>query len=637
MAVRVDPPGAATTAEAIVGWLASHQQPDGNLYDPIARGALPADHYGTMLFAAACTLARDPGAVGDHAERAVRYFLSLPRVARGAHELNNLGLLCVLRRWRESDIQPELQRTISAYLRRMPFESVTSTATNNWEAMRAVCLAQRGHLLGSAADLRASRECLYARVLPLQGSDGLFADYPAVDGPGGRATPLTYHAKICAMLAMLLQSLQDDAARTALARGVNALAGLCAPNGETTYFGRGSNSLYGYAAAAYALSHALALGVIADEVRGTVAQAARRMAGFLAGLRSPDGRMRLYPTALDAEQRAWDDYVHRLDYNAFCAFMLLQAHERYELPDAPRNPARRFDAPDAGLIVRDREGVFAAFSTRGQFNTGSYLFMDARYSGMQPLTLQCDGRTIVPPPPHDARAPTDPRWSGFMPVISVAGETYAVRVYDEVRVIDDDDFVALVGRGTPVALRMGLRRRLTKATREKAGWQGRALARWIAPLVVRLPVRIPPAYAAVPASDTRVRRAIILLPGCRCLCVVDRVDGRFDAAWSTLRLPGRCRPGAPDTVHGEPEGHVWAKCPPGDLETRPVFTSNGPACVIRAPLVPGTARASAVCFDPGVIVAADSRGTDTVLLTVQLGRVTRRLRVDLDALQVANA
>ena len=104
----------------------------------------------------------------------------------------------------------------------------------------------------------------------------------------------------------------------------------------------------------------------------------------------------------------------------------------------------------AGLIVRESDGVFAAFSTRGQLNTGAYLFADARYSGMQPLLLQCDGRTIIPPPPHDATSPVDPGWVGFMPVLSIHDEAWAVR--PQVKIVEGRRFQPglrelVVGRG----------------------------------------------------------------------------------------------------------------------------------------------------------------------------------------------
>ncbi len=629
-------PNIITLAKGIVQWLVSTQQTDGNLRDPVTGAALPSDHYGTALFAATGTLAEHMRGATDAAASAVRYYLGLPRSARGSHELNNLGLLCVYRCWRDSSVAPSLRTRLGTYLQRMPFASLTSQVTNNWHAMRAVCLAQRGRLFGSERDRRAARVCLRKDVLPLQGSDGLFADYPPVGREGDRMTPLTYHAKFCAMLAMFLQEIDDTDVADALARGVGVMARLCAPNGESLFFGRGCNSVYGYASALYAACHALELGIIPTADRNLVVHAAARMADFLLRMRQPDGSVRAYPTGFEAERLGWDDYVHRLDYNAFAAFLLLQMPVNGVRTESTHDPSG-LDARQDGLLVRELNGAFAVFSVRGQLNTGSYLFADARYAGMQPLTLQCGGRTIIPPPPHDAESPTDPSWVGFMPVISLHDEMWAVRTYDDVRVIDTN-FVAIVGRGTPVALRIGLRRRLTKAARESAGLPIRAFVRRAAPFLRRLHGLTPPAYAVVPTPGVQVKRAMILTPRLRCLCLVERVDGQFDRGWSTVRLAGRCSPdgdGYRFCLEGL-EGRIWTARPPGDGEVRQVFTSNGPAYVLRTPLVPGVAHVSAICFGPKVALDAEINPGKQITITARADGAIHRIVVDLDALQVAH-
>ena len=632
-------PNITTLAEGIVRWLASTQQMDGNLHDPLTRAALPSHHYGTVLFAAAFTLAEHTREDTDAGTRAVRYYLGLPSSARGAHELNNLGLLSVFRGWRDSGFAPGLRTRLARYLHRMPFASLTSQVTNNWHAMRAVCLAQRGLLFGSEGDRRAARMCLRRDVLPLQGSDGLFADYPPAGREGDRMTPLVYHAKFCAMLAMFLQEIDDTDAAAALAHGVRAMAQFCAPNGESMFFGRGCNSLYGYASALYAAFHALELGVIPPADRNLVARAATRMADFLWRMRQPDGSVRAYPTEFEAERLGWDDYVHRLDYNAFAAFLLLQMPQkemRTKARTALTSHSLGFDATQAGLRVTERDGTFAVFSTRGQLNTGSYLFADARYVGMQLLTLQYGGHTIVPPPPHDAEWPTDPSWVGFMPVISCHDDVWAVRTYDDVRVIDAH-FVAIVGRGTPVALRIGLRRRLTKAARESSYRPVRALVRQAAPFLRRLRGLMPPAYVVVSAPGVQAVRAMILVPRIRCLCLVERVDGQFDRGWSTVRLNGRCSldgNGFRFNLEGL-EGRIWTVRRSGDAEVRKVFTSNGAAYVLRTPLVPGIVHVSAICFGPEVALDAEPSQGEAVTITARAEGVTHRIVVDLAALQVA--
>ncbi|MFN3286254.1 MAG: hypothetical protein ACK45F_08240, partial [bacterium] len=247
MAVAADVLEARTRAVRLLRRLADCQDGTGNLRDPLTGQPLAPSHYAVSLFAGACAMSGEED-LREPAERAVRYFLGLPARVRGAPELNNLGLLAVYRVWART-LPDELRGRLTSYFLRMPFASLTGRATNNWHAMRAVCLVQRGLALGRAADVEAARRCMYHEVLPLQDGSGLFADYPARGSTGDRCTPLTYHAKFCAMLAMVLSDLPDSQIQEALGRGVVALAQLCAPDGETLYFGRSCNSLYGYAAA----------------------------------------------------------------------------------------------------------------------------------------------------------------------------------------------------------------------------------------------------------------------------------------------------------------------------------------------------------------------------------------------------
>src|SRR5207247_1808867 len=97
--------------------------------------------------------------------------------------------------------------------------------SNNWVAMRALNHALRAELTGSRRD-RDEAARLWERVLAWQLPDGLF-----IDSPGGEATPVTYHAKFCAVLALALTETESvgTALVGALERGLEALAALVSP------------------------------------------------------------------------------------------------------------------------------------------------------------------------------------------------------------------------------------------------------------------------------------------------------------------------------------------------------------------------------------------------------------------------
>ncbi len=618
------PATARHLAEGAVRWLARWQRADGNLVDPLTGEPLSPHHYAPCLFAAATCLLGDP-ALRDAGERAVGFYLGLDPRARGAHELNDLGLLQVAREWeREGRPLPDRAR-LERHLLHMPLASLEGSATNNWHAMRAVCLLERGLLLGRSRDLQAALRCLHGDVLPLQGSGGLFADYPPRPRRGVRATPLTYHAKICAMLAMFLRDLWDDRAARSLRDGVGALACLCGPDGEALYFGRSCNSLYGYAAALYACQEALRLGVVPEGDSERVRAAASRLWGFLLSFRRPDGGLVPYPAPGGPHRRGWDDYVTVPDYAAFSAFLLLQLPEA-PAPSGPSSGEWSWEAPD-GIAVRSRCGGFWAVSTVGQLDTGSYLFADARYSGMQVLSWKQGGLSLVPPPPHDRDRPTDPGWVGYMPTVAREGDLYAVRVYDRVRVVDGPGYTAVLGEGRPVSLGATafsrISRRAAPGSRLRASLQAaRGLAR-------RLGLPAPPAYRVRPLPGVVVRRALLWWAGPGWLLAVDRVDGAADRAWGNLRTCARPEGRGPRFLLGGGEVRLLGDAT-GPFDVREVHTSNGPASVVRYPLRPGVASVAALAAR-GPVEAAYEPTEEGVLLRLPGGR---QLAVDLRALEV---
>lgn len=624
-ALAADVLDARTQAVRLLRRLADCQDSAGNLCEPVTGQPLAPSHYAVSLFAGACAISGEED-LQEPAERAVRYLLGLPARVRDAPELNHLGLLAVYR-VRVRTLPDELRGRLTSYFLRMPFASLTGRATNNWHAMRAVCLLQRGLALGRAADVEAARRCMHREVLPLQDGSGLFADYPPPGSAGDRCTPLTYHAKFCAMLARFLSEAPDAEVREALRRGVVALAQLCAPDGESLYFGRSCNSLYGYAAALYALRSALEQGVVGGEEAAPVAAAASRVARFLGDLVRADGTSRTYPTPFERERLGWDDYVDRLDYAAFAAFLLVQT------PDGP--PVQhlvaplRWNAEEAGLWVERDGDRFAAFSTRGQFHPGSYLFSDARYTGLQVLAWKHEGRTLVPPPPHEMSDPTQPRWVGFLPVVEAAGVPWAVRRYGEVRAFPSPRGVAFVGRGLPVHLWKTTAHQAAR-TAERRTWLGLAM-RGARLAARRLGVRPPAAYRQGVLRGAEVRRALVWFRDAGCLVCADRFRGEAEAVWATVRLAAPPVPG---------EGRLRFDCRglQGEFrllygvsaapEVEEAFTSNGLAYVIRYPLAHATTAVTALVV--GGVETSCEASPDGLVVWVGGSAVV----VDLDRLEV---
>jgi len=365
--------------------------------------------------------------------------------------------------------------------------------------MRAVSFALRAQLTGRAADAGRSMRLLRG-VLRLQTSDGLF-----VDSPGGRATPVTYHAKFCAMLALMLdyeRCLEPDSVGAgevthALRRGLDALEPLVSPKGVLAPFGRSRNTLFGYGAACAALTAGVRL--FGD---ARYRQAASRLIERMRAYQRPDGHVPCCLNDREAEKWDWDVYINNPDYNAYAAAMLLTS-------GAEVSPGAQSDGPQIACSIVRRvgplaiirsEGLYAVIVAEGQSVVrGTPFFCDHRYYGMQPLHVEKDGQILLEPEPYlwkggeDRRALVDPTSNRWLPYIEHAGRRYCVRVYDTVDVRETNGVVLIEGEGVPEHYE--------------------PVARWVRGVRNKLTNRFGcanPVFAARPLNGVRLRRRLRL-------------------------------------------------------------------------------------------------------------------------------
>jgi hypothetical protein len=332
--------------------------------------------------------------------------------------------------------------------------------SNNWVAMRALNFTLRAHLTGSDSDRREAAR-LWQRVLAWQLPNGLFSD-----APGGEATPTSYHAKFCAMLALAEWADPEFAAtelgsrcRDALRRGLDALLPLISPTGVLAPYGRSRNTLFGQAAAVFALRIGARLFESEDYSR-----AARLCEMRLAPFIQPDGHIPCVLNQGEVEKRDWDVYVNNPDYNAYAAALLLLAEilapKRVlsnERATVSLEPGVREVTPL--LVIRDAES-YAVFVTHGQcVPLGTPFFADTRYYGMQPLYIERAGRCVFEAAPYtwkgesDRRSLFDPKSSGWIPWLDRGADRWCVRRFEKVRITPVEKGILVEAEGTPDLLR----------------------------------------------------------------------------------------------------------------------------------------------------------------------------------------
>jgi len=554
--------------------------------------ASPTNQYAHSFAALAIGLTADleeSSDLWDHAERAVRYSIGVPQPALKLQEFNSLALLMLTGVVRDSHIAPAaLKATLDSLVRERSFlYDGGRQVSNNWLAMRAVSFLMRARLTGDEECGRRG-EALIRETLDRQLQDGVFVDYP-IKPLNNFATPLTYHAKTCAMLVLAAEYSQQKEVLQALERGLRALCGLMSPAGDCLFYGRSCNSLFGLAAAYLALHSAGRL--IPDCAWDSAAQ---RISSRLTLLQEEDGHFRLTPGRDETRRFGWDVYYHVEVYNAYAAALLLYARGSTSAPNASTIDASAkagtecFSLPNAGLLAVRRPGFFAAFSTKGQCALdGSSLFCDMRYSGMQPLLIERDHLLQIPEPPLLWTGPqskaeaVSPGNTGFLPYILWRNREYCARVYEQVKETSGEGWHGISGRGSAISLSLPSRLvRLIRRLRGKLTGHGDL------------------AFTPDVLADLTITRTVIVCAAKHALLFIDGFEGEMpdSAVWQGPNA--RLMTGADMIVHSVLDGrrlehHGTVPTSQGDAE---LYT-----CVPMRAAPPAQGVVSVIVCAPGEI------------------------------------
>jgi hypothetical protein len=330
---------------------------------------------------------------------------------------------------------PMLAKTVTLY-------SGGRLVSNNWVAMRA--LSRSLQAAGPTPEVTE----LWDRVLGWQLDSGLFNDAPI-----GEATPVTYHAKFCAMLALVAflapETCPIERVKEALRRGLDVLIPLISPTGMLAPYGRSRDTLFGYAAAVTAFRiGAVALG------KPEYAEPPQRLLARVRAFQQSDGHVPCVLAGGEAGRADWDVYVNNPDYNAYAAGLLLLTDELVDPAEGGAAPPMPDAIIHAGPLIAVRhKSLYAVFSAEGQSAPyGSPFFCDYRYYGMQPLRLETHGKALWNAMPY--QWPGDDRQKlafqpyGWIPAVD-QGYPYCVRVYDQIRIEQRGTEVWIEGRGVP--------------------------------------------------------------------------------------------------------------------------------------------------------------------------------------------
>jgi len=287
---------ATEVAEGMARWLRGRQSPDGGrIVDSIHQvSGTYADGFAALVF---CLLGWS-----DARDTALK--VSLARPANS--EFDSLAQALIL------EVTPDsLTPSQRSALVNQSLYQGRALVSNNWALFRGLTRVLRSRLYPDFS------------VLQKQLPSGLFPDSPV-----GTATPVCYHAKICATLALLEAFRPQAPHRQALHRGLEALLHLVSPQGLMVPYGRSRNSLFGYGSAYLALR--LGTAFFQDPRHQAAAEA---ILGRLRRYQHSDGHIPAILNENEWLRQDWDVYINNPDYNAFAAACLLLA-DRLVTPTA---------------------------------------------------------------------------------------------------------------------------------------------------------------------------------------------------------------------------------------------------------------------------------------------------------------
>lgn len=375
---------------ALVDTLAKQVTSDGQIVDPGTDEPVPDDHYANSCFAVAGLRAAARSgseSLRQTATRSLQYYLSLGSEKRGHGEFNSLALLELIRDSRQGRYElpvPETQLTDT-----IEFEStVDSRQGNNWLLLRGLCHYRLADLYGGWRDrLAFQRICRVVKYWTQD--DGVVADSPRFP-VAPVETPMTYHAKLATLCAHLgVEADNQWLTQTAL-DGFRALSTIALPSGESLYYGRSENTLFGYATA---LDGAFRLP--SDE--RWLAELRYRLASHVLSSFNPK-RATCRPGGELA--RSVDDYVYDGVYSAYAAMVLLGLSDGTVAP--PRNPesgtVETLDTAGLTAVVGNASALGVASEGQVKFTDG---VPDPRYSGLVPLSFTVRNNHVCPGVPSE--------------------------------------------------------------------------------------------------------------------------------------------------------------------------------------------------------------------------------------------
>lgn len=382
---------------------------EGWLHDPQSGEPVQKNQYAQTCFAVAALRAgaiTNDDSLREAGTRALQAYLEIPDHERGHQEFNSFAITELFRdRARKKYELPLLKNHLTDALEYK--SDLTTQQGNNWLLLRIA-----SELELSALGIRSP-----SRFLPLWlsaarswiQSDGTIIDSPRIP-ISPPETPLTYHAKMTYTAAMIAR--HREPWESVALNGAKALYEASLPNGESLYFGRSENTIFGYACVLGATSELVNLGYS----QPWLTDLASRTAQYIESQFNPSEPAAL-PQSDSIQGEAIDDYVYDSVYAAYAAMVLLNCTVPNR--DGIKNRTNKH-LDDIGISVWTGSSSAVGIAISGQYKHTQGR-PDPRYAGMIPHTFTYERDSIFPGMPRCAwESPSLP----FLPTVYLDNNYY---------------------------------------------------------------------------------------------------------------------------------------------------------------------------------------------------------------------
>ncbi len=394
-------------ATSIFNYLCKHQRQDGSIYDQNMSSTLDAQyhHANFGLTSIILSILNSDDTFYDKAYKSFKYYIDIPmEQKKGAVDFSNFPILVSYLLLMDKNNQCRLKTLLNKYIEEMTHHATVekgNTYGNNFVTLRALNHLLRFKMLGREEDIKLSQYFMDC-TLKWQFDDGIFYDYPRQFNYQKGIPSLAYHSKITLITLLFgIVSKEKDIVDKAL-YGLEALAKLMAYDGETFYYGRTNNAIYGYACGI--LAFRVASNFSKDiNLAQKYKECERVLFRFCSRHMAEDGHLYIVPNDLENERCGFDNYMYITVYNAFTTAMLLLSLVVEDTTTALRN----VDSPEvhyfkqSGFIMKKGGGISTAFNLKGHNYYQQYL-LDPRFTCGTPLFVKFNGHDILPTIPFSS-------------------------------------------------------------------------------------------------------------------------------------------------------------------------------------------------------------------------------------------